>query len=166
MEKKSRFIKNLLKVALVLPVFLFFINYGCQSNDSDQAAGLNYSGEEIFKGLFFLQGELPDHIEALKAEYEKSQSAMAANKEVQEFQLEFSEEIIKSIHVLDPDFFKNFKAQMESKNYYAIQLAMANAAKMLKAGGTIPNMPAFSSFQISLNQRKWISQTMSLRILM
>lgn len=154
MKKKSRFIKNLLKVALVLPVFLFFINYGCQSNDSDQAAGLNYSGEEIFKGLFFLQGDLPDHIEALKAEYEKSQSAMAANKEVEEFQLEFSDEIIKSISVLDPDFFKNFKTQMESKNYYAIQLAMANAAKMLKAGGYNSKYASFFKLSDQLKSKK------------
>lgn len=128
--------RKILRALIALPLLVFFISYGCQTNGNEKnTSQMNYSGEEIFKGIFFLQGPLPNKIEALKSEYEKSKASMATNKEVGEFQLEFSKEIIKSINTLDPSFFKQFKEQMESKNYYAVQLAVANASKMLKAGG-------------------------------
>ncbi len=121
---------------MIVPFFIFFITYGCQNSESDQQqTHLNYSGEEIFRGIFFSQGELPNQIEALKAEHDKSVNIASTNKNVKDFQLDFSNEIIKAINNLDPTFFSQFKKQMESKNYYAIQLAMANATKMIKAGG-------------------------------
>lgn len=128
--------RKIIKVSMIVPLFIFFISYGCQNSETDQEqTHLNYSGEEIFKGIFFSQGELPNQIEALKGEHEKSENLTATNKNLKDFQLDFSKEIIKSINALDPAFFSQFKKQMESKNYYAIQLAMANATKMIKAGG-------------------------------
>jgi hypothetical protein len=114
--------KKIIGFAILIPLLSLFIIFGCQNDRDDQKpAQLNYSGEEIFRGIFFSQGDLPNQIEALKPEHEKSEAAIATNKNVKEFKLDFSNEIVKSINLLDPMFFNNFKKQMESKNYYAIQ---------------------------------------------
>ena len=140
---------------MAIPVFIFFISYGCQNSGTDeQQTQLNYSGEEIFRGIFFSQGELPNQIEALKEEHEKTENIAKTNKDVKDFQLDFSKEIIKSINTLDPTFFTQFKKQMESKNYYAIQLAMTNATKMIKAGGYNSKYSGFFKLADELETKK------------
>lgn len=147
--------RKIIRISLVIPLMVFFISYGCQKNDDDQTtAQMNYSGEEIFRGIFFSEGELPNQIDALKAEHEKSEALSIANKSVKEFKLDFSDEIVNSINELDPEFFNNFKKQMESKNYYAIQLAMTNAAKMVKAGGYRSKYAGFFKLSDELESKK------------
>lgn len=147
--------RNLIKATVVVPVFAFLISYGCQNNETEeQPIQLNYSGEEIFRGIFFSEGDLPNQIDALKSDHEKSEVSMATNKNLKEFKLDFSNEIVKSIKVLDPMFFSQFKKQMESKNYYGIQLAMANATKMIKAGGYNSKYSGYFKLSDKLESKK------------
>lgn len=155
MEKFIYKYRRIIKASIIVPLVLLAISYGCQNNDVDQKPDkLNYSGEEIFRGIFFSQGKLPTQIEALKPEHEKSEIAMATNKNVKEFKIDFSNEIVKSIKLLDPTFFTQFKKQMESKNYYAIQLALTNGTKMIKAAGYKSKYSGFFKLSDDLESKK------------
>ncbi len=147
--------KKIIGFAVLIPLLSLFIIFGCQNDGNDQnTAQLNYSGEEIFRGIFFSQGDLPNHIDALKANHEQSEAAMAANKNVKEFKLDFSKEIIKEINTLDPNYFSQFKKQMESKNYFAMQLAISNALKMIKAGGYRSKYSGYFKLSDKLESKK------------
>lgn len=147
--------KKIIGFGVLIPLLSLFIIYGCQNDGNEQdSAQLNYSGEELFKGILFVQGELPKHINALKSNHEEYEATMIADKNQKEFSLDFSKEIIKEINTLDPIYFDQFKKQMESKNYFAMQLALTNAFKMLKAAGYRSKYSGFFKLSDKLESKK------------
>src|SRR5690606_38805461 len=79
-----------------------------------------YSGEELFKALYFVQGEAAIHIQSLRPKAESYKMAAIANPEIKKSSEEFSAEIVAKINELDPTYFKKFKEQLSSKNYYSM----------------------------------------------
>ncbi|MEM0941856.1 MAG: hypothetical protein AAF600_18015 [Bacteroidota bacterium] len=95
----------------------------------------DFTGEEMFRGIFFLQGDVVNHLESLHADLDKLKVSQKANPESVEYFESFVDEIVAQIELLDPDYFDNFKSQFESNNYYSIELALSNGTSMIKAAG-------------------------------
>lgn len=112
---------------------LVFIAVSCYQDS--EIAKQDYSGEELFRGIFFLQGDVVNNLESLKPRSNQLEVAQKANPESQEFFDELVDEIVMQIKLLDPEYFTNFKSQMASKNYYSMELALSNGTKMIKAAG-------------------------------
>jgi hypothetical protein len=76
-----------------------------------------YTGEELFRGIFFMQGEVAKSIPM----YEDMLVSLGKDKTSEEDINKFSNEIIGYMKVLDPNFFVEFQRGIESKNPYQIR---------------------------------------------
>ncbi|MBL3655900.1 hypothetical protein [Fulvivirga sediminis] len=107
-------------------------------NDSDQSVTSDsvkdYSGEEIFSAIFFMEGELANSIDVLKPGADQLQAA-TQDKDVEVDYQYFKTEIMGTIHELEPQFFNKFAESMKSDNLYEVELGLNNARKMFKAAG-------------------------------
>jgi len=131
--KKIR--KVISKWQIILPMVCVFIFFSCFNDDQTAIVKKEYSGEELFRGLFFLEGEVAQRLESLKPNLDEMATAVKANAEIQKSYNDFTNEIMKQIKILDPDFLKNFKKQIHSDNYYSIELALGNGSRMIQAAG-------------------------------
>lgn len=131
--KMKNFRKFASKWQVILPVILVFVMVSCYQDD--EVAKQDYSGEEMFRGIFFLQGDVIHQLESLHADSDKLKISQKSNPESIEYFEDFVDEIVLQIESLDPDYFNNFKKQVESKNYYSIELALSNGTNMIKAAG-------------------------------
>ncbi|MBP1163170.1 MULTISPECIES: hypothetical protein [unclassified Chryseobacterium] len=138
----KRFRTNLRTVSVLLTLNVFLAS--C-SNSIDDALGnspenskteknLNglsskmaqeYSGEELFEGIFFAYGDFAKNIESHKEIVEKVNAAPADQKDL--FNKRFSN-FVKSVKTKDADYFENFKKEILSGDNSNIQNAIKNGS--------------------------------------
>ncbi|MGJ1439528.1 MULTISPECIES: hypothetical protein [Sphingobacterium] len=128
-------IKQLILITLSVIVGSIII-YSC-TKDANEDAKSQYSGEEMFRAIYFLEGNAVNELSSLKPALSQMQKSKSANpdRKRDEFVKEMNNVLISTIKELDKDFFENFKRQVEADDYYAIQLAIGNGARMLRAAG-------------------------------
>lgn len=106
--------------------------YQCTSKDNEFKR--EYTGEEMFRSIYFLEGDFVSEIRTLSAlkdnvsSYSLTPSQMAARQEM-------NDDLIKQINKLDPAFFERFKTQLASDNMYSLKFALTNGSKMMQAAG-------------------------------
>ncbi|ELR72483.1 hypothetical protein C900_01478 [Fulvivirga imtechensis AK7] len=103
------------------------------STEEEVSPEPEYSGEEIFRGLFFWQGPLAGKMEVLKPGAEQLATNMTKDQWAEYAQ--FSDEIVRQVNVIDPGYLAEFKRSMQSENLYEIELALQNAQSMFEAAG-------------------------------
>lgn len=96
---------------------------------------ISYGGEDIFRAVFFLQGEAVTKLEALQGQLVKKQAMFRTYPGAEKASAEFAEEIISQIKKFEPAYFDQFKKQIQSDNLFKIQLAVENGAKMIRIAG-------------------------------
>ncbi len=143
--------------AIPTAVCLLFVVAGCDSQQSTSSAPLvkDYTGEQIFRGLLFGQGEVANLFPEIWEEGKISNSSELKN--ALEDDGKILEEAIKSPQALraydvlvsqiqesHPDFFTEFEQAMESGNHLQVRNALsesgyvlADAAKALTSGQAI-----------------------------
>ena len=65
----------------------------------------------------------------------KLKTTQKASPESIEYFESFVDEIVTQINLLDPGYFDSFKSQLESNNYYSIELALSNGTRTIKTVG-------------------------------
>ncbi|MCD9618827.1 hypothetical protein [Chryseobacterium gleum] len=138
----KRFRTNLRTISVLLTLNLFLAS--C-SNSIDDALGNStenskiekgsnglsskmaqeYSGEELFEGIFFAYGDFAKNIPSHKEIVEKINAAPADQKEL--FNERFSN-FVKSVKTKDADYFDNFKKDILSADNSNIQNAIKNGS--------------------------------------
>jgi hypothetical protein len=129
----KKLITPALGMIMVCASFLAFT--GCEkSEEVSLEQKTDYSGEALFRGLFFFQGDVPTKVQSLRPHYDQFKQA-SRDKKVDKAMQEFIDEMIVQIKQIDPTYFDQFKAQIQSDNMYGIELAIANGTKMIEAAG-------------------------------
>lgn len=115
----------------------FMLTQGCnyRTDTRDGKLLTQYSGVELFKAIYFLQGDAASKIQSLKANMENYKIAAQSNKNLGKLKEDFTSDIVSEINHLDPDYFENFKEDISSKDFFTIETALINGAKMVKAAG-------------------------------
>lgn len=127
--KKIRKIAS--KWQVTLPIVMMFVIVSCQQDDN--ADPKNYSGEEMFRAIYFAQGPAVESLNTMKRASDNLEVQFASNPETRDYFERMTTDFIENIKELDPNFFEDFKLQMTSENHYAIQLALNNGGEMLTA---------------------------------
>lgn len=141
----------LLLFALMCSLFLM---QSCK-NEHDETTPLSkYSGEELFRAIYFTQGEAANHIQSLRHKVETFKSASIANSEMKKISEDLSNELVREINRLDPEYFLKFKEQLSSKNFYAMELALGNGAKMIRAAGYRTSYASMFKLVDDMNEKK------------
>lgn len=131
----KKFRKTISKWQIITPIVCIFIFFSCYNDDETAIVKKEYSGEELFRGIFFLEGEVAQNLESLKPNLDEMEKTLRTNPEAQGYYNDFANEILKQIQILDPGFLDSFKEQIKSDNYYSIELALGNGFRMIKAAG-------------------------------
>lgn len=130
MKTIRNFTKNPLTIAVLLLAFLNlscnqddFVENQAQSNSSDNLfakSNTDYSGEEIFKGVFFFQGEIPKNIDAFQ-DILINMNNRQDSKEIEKELNSLADEIITYINDNDPVYFDKLKEVIKSNDYFSVQ---------------------------------------------
>lgn len=158
------FCERALQVVVILVLFLSCSEEMDQEQEQiNENIEIEYSGEELFSAIFFLQGEAADNIESLQSNIEYFEKAIKSvpverRENVTEFLASFQQDITKNISELNPDFFDNFKNDIESNDFYRIEATLNNGSKVLKEAG-LSSKKFGRLFQLSelLNEKQGLS---------
>ncbi|WP_123924586.1 MULTISPECIES: hypothetical protein [unclassified Flavobacterium] len=114
---------------------LTFLFVSCSQNE-DQVSGnaRKYSGEDIFRGLFFFKNDIADGIPQLSQLKSKIQKTKKFD-EIKESMNELSEISIEFINLHYPNFFNDLKFKICSGNLYEISIVLDKASQYIEEAG-------------------------------
>lgn len=116
------------KIKFIIPIiFLAFVLISAKSAKEDN--NLGYSGEQLFRGIFFFQGNIPNQIAAFKPIKEKLDKLEPFKKIEEE---NFVNEIVSSVNGINHLYFNELKAAVESKDNYRIDETMKTGVKLIQ----------------------------------
>jgi SdpC family antimicrobial peptide len=120
--------KNLSFFVLLCLLIISLVSTSWTSNSNDKERK-RYSGEELFRGIFFNQGAVASQISVLKSSSISAEEFFKGdNKKLQQVN-NLRNNIIAAINKKDPVFFKNFETKLKSKNYYVIDETLKESSK-------------------------------------
>ena len=107
----TNFRKFCTKWYCVMPIMLIFIVFSCQQSESiiepePEMIAENFTGEEIFRGIFFYQGDIIENFDSIQKDKETIETTFDANPEAELVYKEFVDQIIEKIKIIDPDYFE------------------------------------------------------------
>lgn len=144
---------KLLKWYTVVPLSIALLVSSCYS-DNESVSPKEYSGEELFRGIFFLQGDVADHLETLKLNTNSIRKTLKQNPNAEKEHMAFVDEIVNQVKNIDPGYFDQFKSQMQSQNFYGIELALTNGMKMIKVAGHRSSYASIFQLADKINEKK------------
>lgn len=122
--------KSLLNAYTALPLLVCLLVVTWTSQAKPLTVNHHYSGEEMFRGLFFLEGSYAEHLPELKSlslnySYKLAKSADKAmvNKT--------RDQIIAAIRTTHPAYFDNLRTALESGNHMKVELALRTGHNVL-----------------------------------
>ncbi|QDH78004.1 hypothetical protein FKX85_02710 [Echinicola soli] len=102
----------------------------CQSTFEEEAnLKKDYSGEGLFRGIFFMEGEIGERIDLFRKLGQKVQ--LGENKEAIEQLSSVADEVVSIIKEDDSTFFKSFKDEIESGDYFRVESILNESTSML-----------------------------------
>jgi len=104
----------------------------CNKTDSIRSTS-NHSGEEIFRGLMFAEGEVALLVPQVKVGQIQAEDIFTNPKDL-EMVHNVREQIIANLHSTDPVFFESFRREMTSKNPDRIKTAYAKGCEKIVNG--------------------------------
>ncbi|UGU15381.1 hypothetical protein LS482_17070 [Sinomicrobium kalidii] len=131
--KKGRriFFKKVTQGSFVLVLLALFTFSSCQEEEGIGETP-DYSGEDLFRGVYFLQGEAAHRIKSYEDAILKINEL---DNEAQATLNDFYDDLIQEIKKIDPGYFDTFKEQMTSNNVYAIEHQLEEGREMLTKAG-------------------------------
>lgn len=120
--------KNRVFVSLLVLLFAFV---SCNRDNDISKERFDFTGEEIFKGIFFQEGNFVDRVQSLS---DINKNAMVLSSEMEKDKQLLINDIISNIKNTNPYFFENFKKEIESADYVKIENAINNGAEELLKG--------------------------------
>lgn len=128
----KNFRKALASRFLIMPlvlVILIFSIMSCQQHA--ESPKISYTGEQLFKGIFFMQGELANRItlfNKIKGAYD-----FESDPEVMVQYNNILEEVIIVMKKQSPNFFKQFKSSIESGDHFQVKDILSKGTDLLYA---------------------------------
>lgn len=139
MKKNS---KKVIYVILLCVVCSSIVLMGFRDNNSSSHLNIEKeSGENLFRGIFFLQGKVADRLGSLRAQNVGLDDMPAASRDMY---LSYYNDMINLIKQNDPIFFDNFKTKIASRNYSDINEALKDGTKEFYSA--VAKSPKFKSF--------------------
>lgn len=120
--------KKIRLIALVMAILVMFVS--CEQYDNIENH-IDYTGEEIFKGIFFLQNEIADNISFLKDTKKEIENASKSADIIQKLD-EISVYTISYINIKYPRFFNDFEKTIKSGNLYQIENEINKSSNIIE----------------------------------
>ncbi|SOU86796.1 hypothetical protein [Tenacibaculum dicentrarchi] len=115
------------------------INISCQKDDSYEEVHesttsiTSLTSEDVFKGIFFLEGDIPKqitHLENLKEVYDKELKKIDNYESSMNEIHKIEDNIIERMKIIDPSFFKGFKEALAENNPLITEMAIKRGSNL------------------------------------
>ncbi|PJJ59217.1 hypothetical protein [Hymenobacter chitinivorans] len=96
---------------------------------TSQVASASYSGEELFQGIFLMQGRVAAQIPS----FEATRKALGSRKQHPEQQLKrqvIAARLVAAVRTLDPGYFAELRQAIASQNFNQIEQALRKGAAL------------------------------------
>lgn len=138
-------------MSITLSILLVQGFYSCSSDDksrieftknttnSNQNSYLNktgvnnLNGEEIFRGIFFLEGNLPQQVKFLNKRIETA-NEINMDEDASLIKSQIINEIVGGINDVSPSYFEDLEESYNKKDYYALKENIKVGADLLYVG--------------------------------
>lgn len=121
------------KIAMILAASLLFVS--CSQYDDNLSDGNRlqdkYSGEEIFKGLFFFQNNISENVPLLKT-MKESLDKMKNHEDITLALTDISNTTVAFINKKHPNFFNELKTVLKSGNRFEIEEKLSKASSLIE----------------------------------
>lgn len=130
MKVIRKIVKN--PIFCIFMIGLTLLSTGCTKEQifNSSTSSQNYSGEDLFKGIFFAKGAVAEKLPTIK----NSRSYFQIN-ELQEKTNNADDskmdELMDEIEVRHPNFYGNLQSSIDTKNHLIIEEALKNAADVI-----------------------------------
>ena len=108
-------------------LILVLIATSCQTHEKTVAQ--SYSGEDLFKGIFLLQGAVADQISVFKKT--KANFPMQGDADAQLQYNQIVDEVVEVIRTNNPQFFNAFRANIQSGDHLRVAKTLDEALPVL-----------------------------------
>lgn len=115
-SKCSESIRNLLSLFIILALV------SCVDNPTESVAESDFMGKDIFRGIMFGQGPVADYIPEIRDHYKLDY--YIHDESQRETIVQITDRIIRLIVEKDPNYFEEFKYNMESSDHLMINDAL------------------------------------------
>ena len=113
----------------LLVVAALVIFQSCSKESSTTEA--NYTGEELFRGIFLLEGEVTSKIKSFDGLRAQLQRELDANPALVDQMMITNDAIIDDVKALSPDFLQRLKAAVDSDNFNRISEVIEQGALLM-----------------------------------
>ena len=132
---------RLSKIFLLLCVFMYVTSCNQDGVDPELPTGpekasarLKYSqGEELFRGIFLLEGEVAGKIDMYQQFLAEMAEQRKKNPEFDKVRAEYNSKVVKKVKELDKRFLDRLEAAVASKEYDAISRVFEHGSLLLKS---------------------------------
>jgi hypothetical protein len=128
--EKIRFYASRWYFSVPMALVLLFVSTSCQTESSFTSNEEKLTGQDIFKGVFFAQGEFANR---LSMQSEKHQQYLQLDVEQQEQIQNQVDELVQLIETQNPEFFSEFKRKMLSRNHLLVREGLFAGAEALSS---------------------------------
>jgi len=103
-----------------------------QNNDKSDVLSSNYTGEELFRGIFQLEGEIPGKIEALASTH-MTVSRILKENDAEEVFKEYNDRMVSFITEENPILFEDLEVAVRSRDADELSNAVQNLTDIMLA---------------------------------
>ena len=144
------------------PVIASFLNlslllFSCQDSlgTREDIIANKFTGQELFKGIFFGQGSVVERLPSLSAR-PKIESIISKESNLYHEYIALQDFVIKYIEDTDAPFFERFRASMQGGNHLLIQESIIQASEKYKQAFT--EISGFSADELKIKASELISE--------
>ncbi|PJJ61045.1 hypothetical protein [Hymenobacter chitinivorans] len=102
-------------------------------SELNQVATKGYTGEQLFRGVLLLEGEVAAKLPTLQAFRLALEKEQAQNPAFAQARAEHNAAVVTAVSKLDPGYFAELQKAVESKNFDAINTALRKGGSLIQA---------------------------------
>ncbi len=126
-----RFIrKNIKFTSLVMASLILLTSCTDENTFDNRNETVNFNGKELFKGIFFATGTLAEKVPSISNSYSYFELNKISDEQKNDYHLKMNE-ILVEIEKENPNYFKNFKSIIQTKNQLKIKNALREGSRVL-----------------------------------
>lgn len=122
--------KNIKFLSLFMLTLIMFLSCTRDNIHPEKYDAVDFTGKELFKGIYFASGAVAKATPSIRNSYSYYELSKTDATKKQNFELRMNE-ILSEIEKQNPDYFEEFKREIQTKNQLIIESALKEGSQLL-----------------------------------
>lgn len=119
-------------VNLLFGVITISYTTSCRNSEVSPTVASSYSGEELFRGIFLLEGAIAKKIDTYSSYLLVMEKNFKDHPERRAELKKYNDQLLLTVKNLNPEYFDDLKNAVDSRNFNRIDAALESGALLLK----------------------------------